>query len=1581
MGALEDFITEMAAKQTEEANKAVSADPVAKRAKTVVRQPKYHAPIPEVTPVDDFQNKFNSSSAKQEEENNKAVAGLLTPKAPYVSKPALPVGEPTGPKAQEDLKVLKKSAGSFSEKASDLGKNIKGGLFALDNYFKSTPEYEASKNDPGMGPVAVGFRTSLKQTASQIPDTGIIIGDALTDLDQRYDLGIWDYASPGNQPIRDILRESSEYWNDIVRKEVENKEDFSEGEKFASEVSSGFTSVATYIVASKLFGGKAPYILAAGERSAVYNEALEETGSRDKARQAYVNAVLVSGTIDKIGTDFLLSKMPGSKWVNKTVTNFLKKIPAGKIISKVLEKAVVSVLKGTAEGVQETFQDFSVDVIRNHFFGGEFPAFEEYVRTFQVSFVVGQGASIAVDFTNDPTAMGAKEELVKKGFTEKEAEEFITAYAKSRTEDAGKMAEELGKSVIRENRLPGMEGAPGGLPQTTLSSPSAKQFNTYNKKASSVEFKDVNDMKLILDRTNGEVIGVQNRDGDKQMLPRKMTKIDKPYRGTETAEATKARMVEESAKKNASLEVMQGQVEGFSKENLSSLNRISQKLQGKTIQNGDVDTAKNMLGEELDEAIEMIREVVDPNMSEEAAFNMLKDKVLPGVKEIQSLKKEIKLEDRDAISETTKRKTLPKSEKIELTARDYVKNITKAQAKSSKESISNVKDMQKKLIKMSQELLPKTFQAGLTNRITDVSDQKKYDKMVDVIMERASKAKDKLEKEVKGDLTAKIKKAIKATKTKVKNGTEKGKYTAEIQKPMDVIRKALAIDPGQYAQKVAENIEKYGMQMPLEAALENRVLTLMDQGINGMQKVLDSIKELKENGMFARALKDFNLQTEFQRSSEHLIDRVLEKGTEGLSPAEASKKLAPSKALKQKLKTMGHRWILSWPGLMSVSDQNNSVEDQVLKEKFSVLKQENEYKERSTRNLNAFYTALSESYDIGYDPGSVQSIMELNRKISSLNEIVEIGDVKDADGKMANMDMSRDQLIKRWMEIQDPTLKESFIEGNRYSPEIFTAIEDAIQKNPGDKDFANAQFEIYRNNYKEFNEVFGKMNGVDLSFSEFYSPIRRKGVKETGSPQDTMLNNVVARMRATASAGKARTGTLKAIDEVPSVMALNRNLNETNRYTTWAEKVRELDTIFNTPGVKDAYVQSFGRELHDTVNWWIKGFSGKNTPDIHRAVDWFRKKHALGTLMLKPAIAVKQLVSTVAYAEKISSVQLMKGIVDFLANPISNLKTLNSESTFIRERGKNMERDLRAAMDLDSTKRFLLSHQLADLAMTNIKLGDKGAILLGSWALRKIRLEQGVPLEDIIKEYEEFGSETQQSSDFSRLAPIQSGGSLAKIFTMYKSSQRQYLEKELSAIRSIFQEGGTSAKNMKKVAKTVFIYHVVLPVLFQFIANAGGTDDEDKEEYLRAGILGSINGLFIAGDAINTVVTASMNFLGPKIDEEYSALKQFDSEIPIYDMPNDVAKLLKNLGKDDIEAVDVLDAISDLGADVGLPTEYPFNFAQGIKAILEEDYDYGLGLIGGWSEYKLKGMKEESSESETTNWKNPSTSSSSNKWK
>lgn len=251
--------------------------------------------------------------------------------------------------------------------------------------------------------------------------------------------------------------------------------------------------------------------------------------------------------------------------------------------------------------------------------------------------------------------------------------------------------------------------------------------------------------------------------------------------------------------------------------------------------------------------------------------------------------------------------------------------------------------------------------------------------------------------------------------------------------------------------------------------------------------------------------------------------------------------------------------------------------------------------------------------------------------------------------------------------------------------------------------------------------------------------------------------------------------------------------------------------------------------------------------------------------------------------------------------------------------------------------------------MLFVRLGDKGAIVVGSWTVRRDRLKKGINIDEIINEYETFSSETQQSADLSRLSNFQRGGSLEHLFSMFKSSQRQYLAKEINAIKSLFQKDGLTSKNVAKVTKTLAIYHVLLPVTFQYISNFGGWDEDDKKEYLRAGLIGSLNGLFIFGDIIDKITRMALG------------LRTWDNALPMDEFFESLFKTLKEFDFDDISNSDfakIIKELSDAGNGLGFPTAQLRNILGGIGDIIDGDTKEGVGRLLGWSEFQVQQEKK-----------------------
>lgn len=868
-----------------------------------------------------------------------------------------------------------------------------------------------------------------------------------------------------------------------------------------------------------------------------------------------------------------------------------------------------------------------------------------------------------------------------------------------------------------------------------------------------------------------------------------------------------------------------------------------------------------------------------------------------------------------------------------------IKGIARGIREGRVQTKQEIKATQKEVIDiLNQSKLETKDKAKFLATIKNIQTTEQLKKAIPIVEERVAQLETKAERR---QLKSSIKKELKTVAVKKVGGKPVGKFTPAIQNALDKFRTASRLTQDQADAKIQENLVAMADNPDPNLALENKVLSLLtgDSDVAELNSVLGQIQEMKTTGSLSNELKKFNIESEVQTEREFVIDRITGgKGIKAGKETFGKERLTKTQQIKQNLKSLGKQFILDWQGQMKTLDFNNHVDDQVMAKRYSTLEQDNKYKELENDFVSDFDDAISQAYGIK-NQGA-----DIHKQLGNLSEIVELGTFKNAEGVEGKLEMTRDELIKRWMEMQDDTLTESLIDGNKYTREIMDAIEGAMTIN--DKKFANKQFELYEKQWRKLNPVYSEMYGVDLPFNPNYSPIRREGFRvDEQAGVGEFLSESAQRVGLTSKSFISRVKNSNSLATQGSVNTLSRHIKETNYFIAWAKQIRKFNAVFKNPTVKEAINQEFGGQMNQVINTSIDDMTtnGNRWARTYKIVDSIRKKFTVGALMLKPSIGIKQMVSTLAYLERLSPFEFTTGVADFWKHPIKNTKILNNESTFIKTRGQNLERDIKAAMDSDEFKRYSKKRSWLNTAMLNVKLGDKGAILTGAWAMRKAALRRGEVLENAIKAYEEFGSETQQSSDLSRLSSLQrSGNSLDILFTMFKSSQRQYFQKEVNAIKSVFKKGGATPSNIKKVAKILAIYHVLLPVTFQYIANLGGWDEEDRKEYLRAGILGSVNGLFIYGDVVDGVLRAALG------------LKDWGNELSAFQIADPIKKAMNKIDWDDITDEDMREALGEFveaGNWLGVPVKQTKNFLTGINNIMNGNVKSGVAELLGWSPF------------------------------
>lgn len=433
------------------------------------------------------------------------------------------------------------------------------------------------------------------------------------------------------------------------------------------------------------------------------------------------------------------------------------------------------------------------------------------------------------------------------------------------------------------------------------------------------------------------------------------------------------------------------------------------------------------------------------------------------------------------------------------------------------------------------------------------------------------------------------------------------------------------------------------------------------------------------------------------------------------------------------------------------------------------------------------------------------------------------------------------------------------------------------------------------------------------------------------------------------SAVKKRTAKGGAVKIKGAYNVLTNYITNSNHWLAFADKLVDINAGFGDTEAKNVIRALFGEDMNKKVAYEISRLATNDKVYTQKFGGWLsklRSNYAVSVLGLKPSITIKQLVSFPAYWSQMSTAEFMDGLADFIKHPAEAVKTL-AASKYMQTRGVNIIRDLDVVANSEKLKNLGTKAGFREFLMLNVKLGDRGAIYLGGWALYKKVLKETGSQEKAMAAFEKTTNETQQSSFMSEQSSWQSNPFMA-LFTMFQSSQNQYLRKEIGAVRGLL----TGRMDAKTAGKTLFIYHFLLPMLFQAVSD-GFRWDKDKQ--LRAAALGSLNGAFILGDVLDSLA----DFV---ITKKLSLKKDVSELVPFLTTLQDTADFITKsaeLAGDDIDLDEYIDALikfsEPVGEFFGVPLKYPKDVIKNIKDYLDDEEFYKAGLLSlGWSPYALR---------------------------
>ena len=474
----------------------------------------------------------------------------------------------------------------------------------------------------------------------------------------------------------------------------------------------------------------------------------------------------------------------------------------------------------------------------------------------------------------------------------------------------------------------------------------------------------------------------------------------------------------------------------------------------------------------------------------------------------------------------------------------------------------------------------------------------------------------------------------------------------------------------------------------------------------------------------------------------------------------------------------------------------------------------------------------------------------------------------------ANPDMWGVEVINKDDSAKEKKRKQEINQANaaRVMKELESELDDKV------KDFADWQVDVlYPALYEEYNNTYKKLYRTDLPWNKFYAgTIYRQGVTE----DDIEVINLLGRgnMYKTAvgaNATKVRQGSSLPIKPMNMVDVLNTYVNDMEYFAAYGETIRDMDKFFSNKYIKSAIIDIHGSEVYTFIDDMIKKIASRGMQSSGfkaKVINAMNTVFIVSRLAFSPVIAIKQLTSLFTYANDIGFINWLEYSAKNKTQQLKVWKEISENSVYIQDRYRNSITKAIETYSDTKMKEFLPSKQgenwAINFAMYTTKLGDKGAIYLGgapnysyykAQALKQGKTEQEA-IDIAIKKFERDTKRTQQSSDLQDKDYLQTGDPLTRAMNMFMTTPKQYLRNEIIAVRNLYRAmrgrdyKGTVGQNVR----TFVMYHVFMPVLFQYVSMGlpgilRNKRDEDKWDLLRAAVIGNLNGLFILGEGGNTI--------------------------------------------------------------------------------------------------------------------------------
>ena len=697
----------------------------------------------------------------------------------------------------------------------------------------------------------------------------------------------------------------------------------------------------------------------------------------------------------------------------------------------------------------------------------------------------------------------------------------------------------------------------------------------------------------------------------------------------------------------------------------------------------------------------------------------------------------------------------------------------------------------------------------------------------------------------------------------------------------------------------------------------NEMLTLQaydraEVSVQLYKQAYEDISELRKSGRSARNLQKMIMDFRTEQDKSEVLAAIGKNKEAGL------------------LKRMYASWLANWESFLDLATDKDT------REKYSMLNLEADAITYTHQRRTEIMDGVKRIYKLGSKSEVQNKMNELRQEKHIFTNYAQVDKNQDPQaikrtGKPFKEELSKMQIITAYIYYQNDNLADRLVQ--QYGNEQLGAMWNLLDK----QDIALAQFlqEQAEQSYAQINEVFVRERGYDLPRVQNYFPSMTERVE---SELDFLHAAQVMSKNPSFIKTRASSPFIQMRLENPFGI-LFRHIDRAADYHFKAEKLNQIRRVFKSPVLKPALIQNLGEDVYKRMLELIDQFSVQKPRlnyEMDKLGDWLTNNYVKGAIALKPTITIKQLISSINYAEQMPTTRWVAGFTDAIMHPKQTVKFMLDGDPYLKARyesGSMNEALARATADANAITAKGKFLRFTDLLTINTRLGDIGAIMFGGKPYVDYLInEKGLSQKEAFAEFRKATLRSQQANTRSSLSTLQAHDMnfLVRGLFAFKNTPAQYARKIADAI-SQYQRGEI---NKKQLAKVVAIYGLLNSWMYSMLTSLGLLawfyDNDEADELLTDEILFSpFTQMAGALPILDVAVGQAANVAKAKMFDHRVRLER--PELPV------VSELFKMGGKalkEDVSAADILDMLV-MGGQVfgGLPTQYIKGFSTGIADV------------------------------------------------